>query len=374
MKLHCQVTLLSNSEHTLQVVSGFLLLHRQGVIGLDIQFRPERAASCPSTHMVEATLNGEITLAYDLLDGYNYVLPRAEVESYLSGVHLYFKRSFDSALSSTFAGGSRMMPLGLNYHCTTSSPVFCALDLAQAWHNRDARGVLRAAGKVATGYYRAYTVPRFEDAPRRTGEGPILFTTRTWSPAGEEDALSEELREERERINEMRATCIRLLRREFGERFVGGFTPSDYAREHYPDCIADGRTTERRHFMALVKRADVCVATMGLHRSNGWKLGEYVAASKAIVSERLCYAVPGDFSAGANYLEFAKADECLAQTVALVGDRERLDQMRLRNFAYYHEYLRPDRLVWHSLMCALGQQVPRHVGESAAPRSLVTVS
>jgi hypothetical protein len=48
---------------------------------------------------------------------------------------------------------------------------------------------------------------------------------------------------------------------------------------------------------------------MGLYESNGWKLGEYVAGSKAIVSEHLHYDAPGNFSPEQNYLEFNSADE-----------------------------------------------------------------
>lgn len=42
----------------------------------------------------------------------------------------------------------------------------------------------------------------------------------------------------------------------------------------------------------MVKESDICITTTGLHRSIGWKFAEYIAASKAIVTEKLNYS-PG---------------------------------------------------------------------------------
>lgn len=31
---------------------------------------------------------------------------------------------------------------------------------------------------------------------------------------------------------------------------------------------------------------DICIGSMGLHKSIGWKTGEHIAASKAIINEK----------------------------------------------------------------------------------------
>jgi hypothetical protein len=97
---------------------------------------------------------------------------------------------------------------------------------------------------------------------------------------------------------------------------------------------------------------------MGLHQSIGWKFAEYVAASKAIVSETLHYDVPGAFGEGRNYLSFRTPEECVEAVSRLIRD-DRLRQMIMRNnWNYYRRHVRPDRLVLGSLMAAAGRALP----------------
>jgi hypothetical protein len=93
----------------------------------------------------------------------------------------------------------------------------------------------------------------------------------------------------------------------------------------------------------------ICIATTGLYNSIGWKFGEYVAFSKAIVSEKLLYEVPGNFGPGKNYAEFETAEQCVDQAVALVNEKTTREQMMENNYRYYNEYLAPDKLVWRTL-------------------------
>ena len=101
--------------------------------------------------------------------------------------------------------------------------------------------------------------------------------------------------------------------------------------------------------MEVVKNSDICIANMGLHRSNGGKLPEYVAASKAIISEKLHYEAPGDFANGKNYLEYQTVDECIGNIYYLMNNPHKRYQMMLNNFKYYHDYLRPDRIILNAL-------------------------
>src|SRR6185436_8030635 len=180
----------------------------------------------------------------------------------------------------------------------------------------------------------------------------VLFQTRTWDPA-EVASTSEEQRVEREHMNEFRAACIRHLQREFGPRFQGGFMPTAHAREHFPDCVLSPVAASKPRYLRRLKAADVCVATAGLYGSNGWSLGEYAAASKAIVSQRLKYTVP-EFTDGRHYLGFGTPEGCVDCVGALLDDPLRLYQMKVENYAYYQRYLRPDRLVLNSLLIAMG--------------------
>jgi hypothetical protein len=129
--------------------------------------------------------------------------------------------------------------------------------------------------------------------------------------------------------------------------------PSEYARKHYPDCTLDGSLTRKGKYLALVKQSDICIASMGLHGSNGWKLAEYVAASKAIVSEHLRYEVPGNFSPQRNYLPFDRPEECVRNVGELIANERLAYRLKVNNYEYYHTFVRPDRLVLNTLIVAL---------------------
>lgn len=349
-RLQCRLRLLTDSPHTHQIITGFIMLQREGIIDLDIQMAPGRRESCPAPQIVEAVLNDRVRLAYDVLDGYNFPPGATSLETYLAAVDFYFKRSYDPARHGALRYASRIYPLGLNYHVVTGHATFRRLasptlaELARYTRHR------------LSGYYRMYGVEEFEDVPRHPTSPTVLFVARTWNPGGEQfEQGSPSSREacERSSINDLRAECIRLLRKEFGARFVGGFVSSDYARKHFPDCILDGSLTRKATYMTLVKQSHICIASMGLHGSNGWKLAEYVAASKAIVSERLRYEVPGNFSPERNYLPFDRPQQCVENVGELLAHERLAYEMKVNNYEYYHRFVRPDRLVLNTLVVAL---------------------
>ena len=98
-----------------------------------------------------------------------------------------------------------------------------------------------------------------------------------------------------------------------------------------------------------MRSCDICIGSMGLHESIGWKTGEYVAAAKAIVNERFRYRVTGNFAEGKNYLPFTDADQCVAAVRQLAESPEARYKMQKANEDYYRNSLRPDALVKNSL-------------------------
>ena len=163
-------------------------------------------------------------------------------------------------------------------------------------------------------------------------------------------------RDERISINIMRARCMQLLKEEFGNFFYGGFVHSKYALDNFHDVVLpDKRTSEKQTYTGLVRQYPICIATTGLYGSIGFKMAEYIAFSKAIVSERLNYSVPGGFNRGKNYLDFTTPEECVDQAVRLFNDRQMQAQMMQDNWQYYESFLRPDRLIWRTLKVGLTQ-------------------
>ncbi len=348
-RLRCVLTLPMERVHTFQIVAGFVLLQRAGLLDLEVQLRPETRRSFPSTFMVQAEVGEGIKLAYDVHDGSDFEHPE-NAASYLEEVDFYFKRSYDPEIHDKGPHAEKIRPLGFNYLVIARHPFF-----ARRLLENPLRTVRTTVGHLVgyeTAHYFGLGGPyarQFEDVPRRVQAVPkVMFLTRTY---GSEHFVSSE---ERDELNEMRASCIRLLRREFGEAFTGGFKPTTQAKHLYPDCVVPRSAIAKNHYLRTVRDADICVTTRGIAESNGWKIAEYIAASKGIVSETLRHLVPGDFTAGRNYLSFESPEQCLAETLRLATDPNLLEEMRWRNYRYYQRFLRPDQLVLNSLTTAMG--------------------
>ena len=131
----------------------------------------------------------------------------------------------------------------------------------------------------------------------KEGLTKIVFFTRLW--------------ENENNINSTRIEIIRRLKKEFGDRFIGGLYDSELARSLAPDIILSKRQTERGRYLRLVQDSDICIGSTGLHDSIAWKTAEYVAMGKAIVCEELQYEVPGNFLSEKNYIPFSGIDECI---------------------------------------------------------------
>jgi hypothetical protein len=201
----------------------------------------------------------------------------------------------------------------------------------------------------------------FEYPPWLNPEGSppqILLLTRLWDPVGN-DAYSarSDLRDrdtrELDAINRTRIECIEACRAAFTGHFIGGLAATPYAKKIAPHLVAPEAMTDKASFMALVKASPICIATTGVILSTGWRFGEYIAASRAIVSEKDRDVLPGPFRAPCNYLEFSTVDELLRAVRELVVDRSALKAMMWNNYSYYRSYGRPDSLVLNALVKAL---------------------
>jgi hypothetical protein len=95
----------------------------------------------------------------------------------------------------------------------------------------------------------------------------------------------------------------------------------------------------------MSKPASIGISTRGLHHSTPFKLGEYLASSKAIVSEPIRHQLYVPLREGVNYLNFSGPDECVAQCALLLNDSARTARMREANRRYYIEQAEPSAAV-----------------------------
>lgn len=341
----CKLYVTSGSRHLHQLYTGLLLLDRSGAIELEVCF--------PGTAVTEescaVTLNGS-RLVFDMHDaGYLH-------RELLEGCDFYFKRSYCRTAAELSGFPERIYRYGLNYHVVPGffTPLFSKI-------HRDSGG-LKEEFKYLVKQLDRFNWVHFDPVVSLMQEQPVLprqfrmlFLARVWDHEYDDDfEMTSTISADRLRINQVRADCIRALRKEFGDAFTGGLAHTEYASRHFPDCLAPfSGMTSKKSYIAQVKQHPVCVATTGLNQSIGWKFAEYVAFSRAILSETLAFEVPGPLSANQNYLEFMTVDECLEHACNLAQDPDRLFEIMRCNHEYYQNWLRPEILVWNCLSRAL---------------------
>ena len=159
---------------------------------------------------------------------------------------------------------------------------------------------------------------------------------------------------ERIRLNETRASCVEALSREFGSDFFGGFERTEYASSNYGELLLpDDECSRKENYVKLLGTYPICVTTRGLHGSIGWKMGEYIAFSKAIVTERMSHELPGEFVEGRNFLGFDDTDECVASTRRLFADARLRTRFMHQNYQYYESHVEPAIAIRASLDVAI---------------------
>ena len=333
MKPLVKARIVSGWAQTNQIVTGLCMLRRQGAIRL--RWMPVADPSAwPHAAMVEVEIEGR-RVVFDMADGYNF--DRSRYDDYLDGCDACFKRSFSREMNAGLRNAAKMFPLGFNYdvkHPDAPAPSTVRF-----------KNMVKYLLPGVDPEWAVFGHRNFEVQPRVSSPPRILFAARLWAPDLDDPALNLE----REEINATRVAIIRELRRRYGSLFTGGLYDNATARTLAPELILPDSQTDRVNYLKTMHGSDICVATTGLHGSIGWKMGEYVAAGRAIVSERMRYEVPGDYAEGWHYLSFDTTEECLAHIDELTGNPFLRGELMRANHDYYLRWLRPDRLVANAL-------------------------
>ena len=369
--MKCTMYAYSTSPHVSQLYTGFSLLRMNGEISLKQTLvnychkgrEMMKHLEPQALNGLFVTLNDEKVLFYDTSDGPSLNDDALEIAD------AYFKRSYlYTAIPDFFR--SRVFPLGLNYEVYTGK--LDHHEFARTFFRKNLISgrpveLMRSIAKFASISFLPTTLNMYS-LPKPDHEPRVLFMARAWDPDGELPGSSLPLEQKHQRacLNETRARCIKLLRKELGPYFYGGFDQSHYAKEKFKDLLLDNSSiSSKKNYISLLHQHPICIATTGLHGSIGWKMGEYVAFSKCIVSEKLNFTVPGNFAKDRNFFEFDTPELCLQKVMELVGDRFARRQMMEANWLYYTTHLRPERLVANTLILA-NEMSPRTPTNSAS--------
>jgi hypothetical protein len=254
--------------------------------------------------------------------------------AWLDWADVYAKVNLDPARVPAGAR-ARVVPLGPTFGFRSWSPLqllrarFAPRGLAEgrsAW--RAWRGTLRTwRDRAPLGAY----VPR----PGRDDE--CFFVATPWVKHAE--------------VNAPRAAFMRVAAALPGVRFTGGFAPSSPAEAaEVPDGLLAERRYRHREWITATQRSLAVFNTPAVHDCLGWKLGEFLALGKAIVSLPLTRALPAPLRHGEHlHVVDGSEDEIRAALERLRDDRDYRRHLERGARGWFEEHLAPERM-WTRLL------------------------
>jgi glycosyltransferase involved in cell wall biosynthesis len=155
-------------------------------------------------------------------------------------------------------------------------------------------------------------------------------------------------------VNPPRITYVEACRRADGLEFEGGFAPR--RRRDVPEVLAF--STHHRYpiheYLDKIGRSAVVFNNPAVHGCLGWKLGEYLALGKAIISLPIERALPAPLEHGVHLHLIDGSPESFDDALDLLRRNHSYRRtLEINARQWYLEHLEPSRLA-HRLLGLLG--------------------
>lgn len=154
-------------------------------------------------------------------------------------------------------------------------------------------------------------------------------------------------------VNKYRGEFIRISQRLY-PTFEGGLFYIPNAEQEFPPYVQykeefkEVLATERigmQTYISGTRRSAVVFNTPSVCQCHGWKLAEYLAMGKAIISTPLSNVMPGEFVDGVHYRCCNDANAIEDVMKELQADESKRESLKQNAKAYYEEYLSPCAVV-----------------------------
>lgn len=187
-------------------------------------------------------------------------------------------------------------------------------------------------------YKRLLDRPFYADmAPEPSSSDYVFFCSTLW--------YNDEYNQNDRKVNARRANFIRACKGIDSIRFEGGFVPQQgrSSSELFADCLS-ATSYPYRTWLQKTKQSALVFNTPAFWDCHGWKLGEYLALGKAIISTPLSNDLPAPLTHGVN-IHFVDDDidsirEAITYIINHPDYKERLERGAR---AYWASYGTPDK-------------------------------
>lgn len=205
-------------------------------------------------------------------------------------------------------------------------------------HNERQQGRRITPGQIAAATYtrwRRYRSRllaadyRCDRTDRPTG---IYFHPGAWLPPGDD---------QQQQTNTDRHAIITGLRREFGDRFRGGFVQNARTQQTYPDATYPVQI-DHRAYVGNLHDAHIVISTNGIGGCHSWRTAEALAAGAILVTERPTNTTEPPLRHGATAFFYDTPDECVALCQSILSrNTADLSDLHRASTHYYDHSLAP---------------------------------
>lgn len=316
---------------------GVVLIDDNG----DVSFNKRAFPKTSYYTLIDSSTNKKITFATDLYDNATKFSKAA-----LEDCDFYFKRNYEflpvDVVNKKYK--DKIQRLGLTFRVQSPyvisknklekgvllSNLWLSAKLDKSFYKR-LRSAYREASKHIKESIDNRNIEQFEKHQNTIEDGVILFQTRCFLHEKDLDLIQ---------IHQQRYRLIKLLRKEFPNRFLGGFVPSQVVHERYEDALTNVPTAPEEYLNA-VKKAGIVIYTRGLVNSPAWKMAEYLSQGKVIIAEPITAELPQPLIDGKELLYFHNDTE-LIETIRRVSEDAALRESLSRNArAYFEKHVHP---------------------------------
>jgi len=153
-------------------------------------------------------------------------------------------------------------------------------------------------------------------------------------------------------VNELRARYMRLVKASDKVLFEGGFVCLDHDQMLGYDDLRHPRLSYRR-WLQLTRSSAVVFNTPGVHGCLGWKLGEYLALGKAIISTPILRQLPADLEHGTHIHVVDGSEDSMRDAIQHItcDDAYRL-RLEANSRAYFDRYVNPRAAIQRLVSCS----------------------
>jgi hypothetical protein len=329
--------------HVNQFFAGLGILHQKGLIDVKLKKALDKG---PGKPYVECVIEGK-KLVFEFHDRLGYM----EKNKY-DWCDFYVKRTLTKDLIREYP---KLIPWGLNFYTTSkydfalkrallktslktavSSYLMNSSVLSKILNNVKLSRILQVKHAAYTASYES-----FYQEPLESKLPIIIFLPQLWDPVR---VFDHSRKEDRLRLNNERIDFVRALKKNFPKLYIGGIEDSPFARKICPDLVLDVKITHKTNYIKELRKASIGISTPGLVDSIGWKFGEYMLFSKAIVSNEIGHQVlNAPLNAEVNYCAYTSIESMLSCVERFIKEEDFRYSVMNNNYQYSEKFLKPDR-------------------------------